>query len=48
MAIAAGVGQNLQQVIVTAVGGKEKNKQTGHELRDSKGRLEAVNVSQLL
>lgn len=48
MAIAAGVGQNLQQVGCKSSWGKRKKKQTGHELRDSKGRLEAVNVSQLL
>lgn len=40
--------KTYNRLAVTAAGGKEKNKQTGHELRDSKGRLEAVNVSQLL
>ena len=40
--------KTYNRLAVRAGGGKEKKKKTGHELRDSKGRLEAVNVSQLL
>lgn len=39
--------KTYNRLAVRAGGGKEKKK-TGHELRVSKGRLEAANVSQLL